>query len=119
MRKIARLDRNHTSIVRVLRGVGASVESLATVGGGVPDIVVGIVDAYNIPVNLLVEVKDGSLVPSARRLTPDEVKFHDNWKGQVIVIKSEDEAIEMVNGIVADGYEKWIMRHVQQENLSD
>ena len=41
MRRAARIDRNQPEIVKALRQVGAHVTSLAAVGDGVPDLLVG------------------------------------------------------------------------------
>ena len=41
MRKFGKTDANHADIVDALRRVGASVVSLASVGNGVPDLLVG------------------------------------------------------------------------------
>jgi hypothetical protein len=61
---------------------------------GCPDILVG----YK-GINLLVEVKNGSLPPSARRLTPPQQKWHSNWLGQVCTIKDNLEAIALIKGM--------------------
>jgi hypothetical protein len=46
---------------------------------------------------LLLEVKDGNKVPSARKLTPAEQKFFDEWTGGMLaVVNSADEAIEIL-----------------------
>ena len=39
--RAARVDQNHVEIVKALRDHGAFVVSLATVGKGVPDLLVG------------------------------------------------------------------------------
>lgn len=89
MRRAAKVDANHGDIVKALRNYGASVQSLATVGSGVPDLLVG-VDGRNV----LLEVKDGSLVPSRRKLTPDEFAWHQSWRGEpVIVVYSATDAL--------------------------
>lgn len=75
------MDNNHREIVAALRRLGASVRSLAAVGQGCPDIVLG---AYGQTV--LAEIKDGSKPPSARRLTPDQMGFHASWRGGPVVI---------------------------------
>ena len=41
MRRAAKIDSNHAEIVAALRGIGAYVMSLASVGGGCPDLLVG------------------------------------------------------------------------------
>jgi hypothetical protein len=88
MKWAARVDANQPAIVKALREAGASVAPLHTVGGGVPDLLVGI-DG----VNLLLEVKDGNKVPSARVLTPQQAEWHRTWAGQVTVANSIAEAL--------------------------
>ena len=64
MRKRAKLDVNHLEIVATLRKCGASVVSLASLGDGVPDLLVGYRGK-----TALVEIKDGDKPPSQRELT--------------------------------------------------
>lgn len=94
MRRAARTDRNQIEIVDALRAVGCSVQTLAAIGEGCPDLLVGIGHS-----NLLMEIKDGARVPSARRLTLDQCKWHIEWRGQVAVINSVDEALVLVQEI--------------------
>ena len=89
-----RTDHNQTEIVALLRKMGASVWITSALGKGAPDFVVGIRS-----VNLLVECKDGSKCASRRNLTPHEADFHANWKGQICIIESMDEAIALINRI--------------------
>jgi hypothetical protein len=91
MRRDAKIDANQLSIVRTLRQTGASVQSLAAAGGGVPDLLVGVRGK-----NFLLEVKDGSNPPSKRKLTPDQIIWHRDWLGQVVVVNNEDEALEAI-----------------------
>lgn len=91
MRRAARIDDNQREIVEALRRAGASVESLAPMGKGVPDLLVGV--KRN---NYLLEVKDGSKRPSARRLTPDEQVWQARWGGQVVTVESVEEALQAV-----------------------
>ncbi len=86
MRRAARVDRNHAEIVAACRLLGATVQSLAGEGKGVPDLLVGWRGA-----NLLFEVKDGTKTKSQRRLTPDQVKWHAEWKGTVYVVECADD----------------------------
>ena len=44
----------------------------------------------------MIEVKDGDKPPSARKLTPDQVTWHEAWRGQVCVVKSVEEALEAI-----------------------
>lgn len=92
MRSKSKVDENQSEIVRALRLIGCSVQTLHTVGEGCPDLLVGC-NGFN----LLVEVKDGNKPPSKRTLTPDQIIWHDAWRGQVQVIKSVDHALRMVN----------------------
>jgi len=77
--------------VAALRAAGCTVEVLSDVGRGVPDLLVGIRGR-----NLLVEVKDGSLPPSRRRLTDDELAWHARWRGAVVVVHDVHEAIAIL-----------------------
>ena len=87
--KYARVDANHHVIVDALRKYGASVQSLAAVGNGVPDLIVGWQGE-----NFLMEIKDGDKSPSERKLTKDQVKWHGAWRGQVYIVTSSEEAIK-------------------------
>lgn len=91
MRRAAKVDANQAEIVRVLRQLGASVEVTSGLGKGYPDLTVGYRGA-----NYLLELKDGRKPPSARRLTPDEVAWHESWRGQVAVVKDLDEALAAI-----------------------
>jgi len=88
MNRRGRIDANQPEIVKALRAVGASVQSLADMGRGVPDLLVGWRG-----LNLLFEVKDGAKPPSARRLTPDEERWHRGWRGQVVVVEDPRSAL--------------------------
>ncbi len=92
MRKAAKVDRNQPEIVEALRRAGCSVQSLASIGKGCPDLIVGR-DGQN----FLIEVKDGAKVPSARKLTEDEKRWHENWSGQVSIIEDIDQALQLVS----------------------
>jgi len=91
MRRQARVDANQAEIVEALRKIGASVQPLHAVGQGCPDLLVG----WRGIVSLL-EVKDGSKPPSARKLTEDQVKWHAEWRGQVAVVENVEQAIEAI-----------------------
>jgi Holliday junction resolvase len=93
MRHRAKIDANQTAIVTALRAAGCAVQSLATIGNGCPDILVGVRG-----VNYLIEIKDGSKTPSQRKLTPDEEKWHLLWKmfGQVDTAESVEQALGII-----------------------
>ncbi len=86
--RAARADANQAVIVAALREIGCSVQPLHTVGQGVPDLLVGMAGK-----NLLIEVKDGSKKPSDQKLTPDQMAWHKNWRGQVETVNSIEQAI--------------------------
>jgi hypothetical protein len=91
MRHAARIDANQDQIVTALRAMGATVR-IVTQGNGLPDLLVGFRG-----VTILMEVKDGQKVPSARKLTPAEQKFFDEWKGGIVaIVNSVDEAIDLL-----------------------
>lgn len=94
MRRAAKVDANQRYIVEALRAVGASVELLHAVGKGCPDLLVG----YG-GVNFLLEVKDGSKVPSAQKLTDDQVIWHERWRGRAAVVKNVQAALQAIGAL--------------------
>lgn len=88
MRRAAAVDRNQSEIVLMLRTVGCTVQLLHKVGQGCPDLLVGYRGQ-----NILLEVKDGELSPSARKLTDRQVEWHRDWRGQVAVVCNVREAM--------------------------
>lgn len=88
----ARIDRNQSEIVRALRQAGASVQSLAEIGQGCPDILVGFRQK-----NWVLEIKDGMAPPSAQKLTEDEKRWHQGWSGEVYLVKSVQEALKVIS----------------------
>ena len=91
MRHAARIDANQEQIVSALRAMGATVR-IVTQGNGLPDLLVGFRG-----VTILMEVKDGQKVPSARKLTPAEQKFFEEWRGGIVaIVNSVDEAIDLL-----------------------
>ncbi len=100
MRRSAKIDGNHRAIVAHLEAIGCSVQTLAAVGRGVPDLLVG-----RRAVNVLIEVKDGEQAPSRRQLTADQREWHRRWRGQVAVAHTPEEAEAVVNAA-----EKWVLK---------
>lgn len=98
MRTAAKVDDNQAEVVDGLRQMGCTVQILSAVGKGCPDLLVGVAG-----INLLMEVKDGSKPESATRLTPDQVKWHGEWRGQVHVVKSLEHAIRIINYVRKHG----------------
>ena len=85
MRRAPRTDANHGEIVTALRSVsGVSVCSLAGLGNGVPDLLIGANGR-----TYLVEVKDGEKCPSRRSLTPDQRRWIERWTGSEVRILTD------------------------------
>ena len=84
-----RADANQPEIVKVFRDLGYTVQHLHMVGKGCPDILCSLRGS-----NYLIEIKDGSKRPSARKLTQDEKDWHEAWKGQVDIIESIDDVLK-------------------------
>lgn len=89
MRRAAKVDANQEQVVQALRAAGATVQTLAAVGKGVPDLLVGYQGK-----TLLLEVKDGRRPPSERRLTEDQLVWHGAWRGgPLAVVDGVDAAL--------------------------
>ena len=88
MRKRGRVDLNQKAIVRAARQMGCSVQILAAVGHGVPDLLIGVAGK-----NLLWEVKN----PEGGKLNADQIIWHESWRGSVQVVKSVEHAIRIIN----------------------
>ena len=97
--RAAKVDANQGEIVEALRAHGCEVLSLAPMGSGCPDLLVWTPYASNgfreglDGRTFLIEVKDGSKPPSARKLTPDQVKFHSEWPGEINIVNNVAEAL--------------------------
>lgn len=89
--RAARVDGNHVQVVEALRRAGMTVQSLAGVGKGCPDLLVGFRG-----LNVLLEVKDGEKPPSARQLTVDETEWQQTWGGQVVTVGHAETAVNAV-----------------------
>lgn len=87
MRRAAKIDANQPELVGALRSMGATVEITSQAHDGFPDVVVG----YR-GVTVLVEIKDGSLTPSRRKLTPAQVELHGRFAGAITIIETLEQA---------------------------
>lgn len=94
-----RCDTNHSGIVKALRACGCSVQSLAPLGRGCPDLLVGVSGR-----DLLIEVKrePGPRGGLAHRVRSEEQEaWAARWRGsRVLVVRTIDEAISAVGGEV-------------------
>jgi hypothetical protein len=84
MRRAAKVDANQQAIIATLEGIGATV---AVIGQPV-DLLVGFRGR-----NWLIECKN----PKGRnRLTPSQTLFMVTWRGQKAVVRTADEALDVV-----------------------
>ena len=99
MRRAGRVDGNQAAIVAALEAAGCAVQSLAGVGGGVPDLLVydprivsydADTDTRYIGRYFLIECKDGS------SFTPAQRKWHASWPGPAHVANSPEDALMIV-----------------------
>jgi hypothetical protein len=89
MRRAARVDQNQAAIVEALRKCGCSVLSLAAIGKGAPDLLVG-----HRGVNRLLEVKN----PATRgKLNDLQNAWHLRWAGQVLTVTSPEDALRQLD----------------------
>ena len=95
MRRAAKIDANQTQVVEALRAAGATVQSLAAVGQGVPDLLVGFQGQ-----TVLMEIKDPRKPPSKRRLTEDQLKWHGEWRGGPLAVVDGPDAALRVLGVI-------------------
>ena len=91
MRKRGKVDGNQGDIVKALRDIGCSVAITSSLGGGFPDLVVGRDQR-----NYLMEVKDGSLSASRKKLTKEERKFLNGWRGHIVIVENVEEALTVI-----------------------
>lgn len=99
MRRAARIDANQAAIVAALRRAGCYVQSLASVGKGCPDLLVGRAGVWH-----LMEIKDGAKPPSARELTAAEFRWHEEASryAPVGLVETVEQALAQVGCV---GYE--------------
>ncbi|MDH3637914.1 MAG: hypothetical protein OES09_05560 [Gammaproteobacteria bacterium] len=88
-RRAARVDENQGDIALALRLVGCSVQSLAALGGGVPDLLIGYRGKTH-----LIEVKN----PDTRHgITDAQDDWFDDWNGSPVhVVETAEAAIDVV-----------------------
>lgn len=86
MRRAARADSTQPDIVRALTQMGYDIIYLHQLGGGYPDLLVGIAGDLD-----LVECKSGEKAT----YTPDQIQFNRTWKGKPPVrLNSYEHAIQ-------------------------
>ena len=89
MRRAARTDTNHTATVAAFRKLGCSVLSLASLGRGVPDLLVSLGG-----ITWLVEVK----MPKGKE-TADQIAFISGWKGCRALVRDINGVLTVVRSL--------------------
>lgn len=89
MRRAAKVDASQEAIVAALRAAGASVQSLAQIGQGCPDLL-----AARAGQMWLLEVKTGKAKPNDL-----QARWHIAWNAPVHVVRSEDDALRVVGAV--------------------
>ena len=87
--RAAKIDANQPEIVEALRAAGCTVQSLASMGRGVPDLLVS--HAQQVWV---VEVKG----PKGT-LTPEQVEWIAAWQAPVHIVRTADDALRVIGVI--------------------
>ena len=94
MKHHPRLDANQQQIVKALRQIpNVSVVSLASIGSGCPDLLIGVRHCSKMQRNYLVELKDGCKNKASQNLTDDEITFQSRWNGHCAVCNSLDAVL--------------------------
>lgn len=90
MRRASKVDGNQEQIVRALRAVGCSVLSLAPLGRGAPDLLVGRNRS-----TWLLELKVGR-----EKVNDAQAMFREGWRGcPVVVARSVEEALAAIGAV--------------------
>lgn len=86
-RTAAKRDANEREIMDALIAAGATVVQLSDKGA--PDLLVGLHG-----INYLIEVKERK-----GKLTPAQVALHDDWRGQIAVARTMEDALRIVGRV--------------------
>lgn len=89
MRRAAKVDANHGEIVAALQKIGASVQSLAQIGQGCPDVLVAFRNAM-----FLLEIKSGKGKPNEL-----QKRWHITWCAPVHVVYTPDDALRAIGAV--------------------
>lgn len=89
MRRAAKVDSNQEQIVSALRAAGATVQSLAAIGKGCPDLLVAKSGGM-----WLIEVKSGK-----GKTNELQAKWHIGWNAPVHVVYGPEEALRVIGAI--------------------
>jgi Holliday junction resolvase len=88
-RRAAKVDANQAQIVSALEAAGATVQSLAAIGKGCPDILIAFRESM-----FLFEIKRDKAKPNEL-----QKKWHIAWNAPVYVVREPDEALRIIGAI--------------------
>jgi Holliday junction resolvase len=89
MRRAAKVDANQAQIVSALEAAGATVQSLAAIGKGCPDILIAFRESM-----FLFEIKRDKA-----KTNELQKKWHIAWNAPVYVVREPDEALRIIGAI--------------------
>lgn len=89
MRRAAKVDMTQEQIVSALRAAGVSVQSLAPIGRGCPDLLCAKDGEM-----WLFEVKTGKAEPNEL-----QKRWHIDWRAPVYVVREADEALRVIGAL--------------------
>ena len=87
--RAAKVDLNRAAIVQALRDAGAVVQSLASLGKGVPDLLVSRAQCV-----WCIEVKG----PNGK-LRPEQIEWISKWQAPVHIVRTADDALRVIGVI--------------------
>lgn len=85
-----KVDKNHGDIVECARKNGITVIDCSRFGEGFPDTVFVFKK-----ICVLVEIKEGSNIPSKRKLTKDQRKFFDKFTSYITVVENIEQTVNL------------------------
>ncbi len=91
MRRAAKVDGNHRQVVAAFKALGCTVQSLAAVGKGVPDLLVACAG-----LNHLVEVKNPKQPQNKRKLRDSQVVWASTWRAPRHLVESVEDVQRLV-----------------------
>lgn len=81
-----RVDGNHKELVAAFRQLGATVTDLSRVGGGCPDILVGV---YGLTIPVEIKTRTG-------RLNELQQQWRANWQGSYAIVRDHEGVIRLL-----------------------
>lgn len=92
-----RSNKIELEIWEALRKKGCSVQPLCMLGTDLPDLLIGYRGA-----NWLISIKGGKNLPSNYQFSEDKISWCKNWRGEIFVISTVQEALDIVNRLSQD-----------------